>query len=252
MTAPPLRRPPRTGVQASVSGPTTLWIFDDIGGSGVPASQFVENMRAAGDGPVDLFVNSGGGDLFDGLAIMEAIRRHPGHVRVFVDGLAASAASVLICAADEIVVSPSAMIMVHSASSMTAGNARDHRAAADVLDAADQLIADVYAARTGLSVAHWLTAMEHESWYPSADAVSLGLADRVGDAPKLESTTACLHMAFARTEHRPMAAGQISATIRASIQEAFGQNRPVRRPSGRRRPVPSPMTVLRELRAVYR
>lgn len=167
------------------SGVTRVDVFDDIGEGGwfcegLTAKDFT--ARIAGlKGSLEVHINSGGGDVFDGIAITNAIRGHRGPVTTVVDGLAASIASVIAQAGQERIVQPGAMFMIHDAFGMTIGNAADMAKMAETLDQVSGNIADIYADRSGRAAAEWRDAMRAETWYTAAEAVTAGLADRVGD-----------------------------------------------------------------------
>ena len=168
------------------SGPTRVDVYDDIGGGGwfgggVTAADFVAQLADV-DGDLEVHINSGGGDVFDGLAIFNAIASRPGNVTTVVDGIAASIASVIAQAGTTRIICPGAMVMIHDALSMCIGNAADMRETADLLDQVSDNIASVYALRGG-DVAAWRTAMTTESWYTAQQAVDAGLADKLAERP---------------------------------------------------------------------
>lgn len=169
---------------AKDSGVTEILMYDEIGedpwfGGGVSAKQFAEDLQAIDTEEIHLRVNSPGGDVFEGLAMLNAIRRHPARVVAIVDGLAASAASFLVMGADEVVMSRNSELMIHDAHGMAMGNAETMRELADLLAKQSDNIAAVYAAKAGGGTAKWRKAMEAESWYTDSEAVAAGLADRV-------------------------------------------------------------------------
>lgn len=150
---------------------------------GISSSMIVEALQAAGGRDVLVHVNSPGGMVFEGLAIYSAFKQYAGKVTMRVEGLAASAASFVICAGDETIIEPGAMIMIHDAWNITIGDAADHRKEADVLDKVSDSIANMYAEKSGTDSAAWRNAMVDETWYGSTEAVTAGLADSVvGDS----------------------------------------------------------------------
>jgi ATP-dependent protease ClpP protease subunit len=167
---------------------TRIDIYEEIGGWGASAAEFVQALRAVDTPEIELHVNSPGGSVFDGVAIYNSLVQHPARVTAFVDGLAASAASFIVQAADEIIMNPGSMMMVHDAIGMTWGNALDHTTMAGLLTQVSDSIADLYAARAGGTAAEWRAVMENNGgegrWYTAAEAVSAGLADRVAGAPE--------------------------------------------------------------------
>lgn len=161
-----------------------ILLYDEIGGWwGITAQDFVDELRAVTASKIRLRINSPGGDVFDGLAIYQALLSHPAWVEVQVDGLAASAASFVAQAGDEVSIGTSAMIMIHDAWGVSIGDARDMRETADLLDKISDSIAAVYAQRAGNGDTEaWRERMLAETWYTGAEAIDAGLADTVMDA----------------------------------------------------------------------
>jgi ATP-dependent protease ClpP protease subunit len=158
-----------------------IYIYDRIGGNiwgeGTTAQDFVDQLKEIGDQDIDLHLNSPGGLAFDGIAIKNALRQHSGQVNVIVDGLAASAASIVAMGGDHVAMEESSQMMIHNASGIVIGNKSDMRQLADDLDKMDGTIAEVYHRKAGGELADWKQAMEDESWYTADEAVKLGLAD---------------------------------------------------------------------------
>lgn len=164
-------------------GATVVYIYDEIGYFGVTASDFVRELAAVTADTIDLHINSPGGDVFDGIAIYNAIRNHPATVTSFVDGLAASAASFIAMAGDVVVVARNATMMIHDGHGICVGNATDMRELANLLDQTSDNIASIYAERAGGTVSEWRAAMREVTWYSAQGAVDAGLADEVKPLP---------------------------------------------------------------------
>jgi len=156
-----------------------VYIFDAIGEFGVRAAEFIEELREIKAQKVHLRVNSPGGNVFEALAIYNAIRRHKATFEAFVDGVAASAASFVVMAADKVLMSPHSQLFIHDAHGLALGNAGDMREMADFLDKASDNIAAIYAERTDSTVAEWRERMKAESWFSDEEAVDCGLADAI-------------------------------------------------------------------------
>jgi ATP-dependent protease ClpP protease subunit len=191
---------------------TEILLYDEIGedpwwGTGVSARQFVEDLQAVDTDELHLRINSPGGDVFEGITMANAVRRHQSKVIAFVDGLAASSASFLAMAADEVVMSRNAELMIHDAWGLVIGNAADMTKMADDLNRSSDNIASMYADRAGGTVNQWRKAMQAETWYTDSEAVSAGLADRVdagktaGDKSKNRFNLSLF--AYAGREHAP-------------------------------------------------
>lgn len=163
-----------------------VWIYDFIDFLGVLADEVVP-MLAEIDAPtIRVRINSPGGDVFDGFAIYNALRQHRSNVIVQVDGVAASAASVVAVAGDEVLMADASFLMIHNAWGMVIGNADELRDAADLLDKVDGQIADAYARKSGSPAADFASAMAVETWYTQDEAIDAGLADGTIDVEKVE------------------------------------------------------------------
>lgn len=164
-----------------------LWLYGVVGGWwwGFDAESVADALRSLPEDvdEVRVRVHSPGGIAVDGVAIGNLFRNHPARFVGVCDGLAASAASVLILGCDEIVMSPGSQVMIHDASVLTYGNAAQLRSDADWIDKQSQNYAEIYALRGGTAEG-WRTAMTADggrgTWYSAAEAVEAGLADRVG------------------------------------------------------------------------
>jgi ATP-dependent protease ClpP protease subunit len=148
----------------------------------------VPQIRAIQGGTLHLRINSPGGDVFAAQAIVAAIRDTGAKVIAHIDGFAASAATVVATAADEIEISDGALYMIHCAWSMAYGNASDMRESADLLDKVDGVIAAQYAKRSGKTPEDIKALMDAETWFTAQEAVDAGLVDRIAeDAPETKA-----------------------------------------------------------------
>lgn len=174
------------GVRAAVDdqGERTIGIYDVIGydwwtGEGVTAKRIAAAMRSMGDGPVTVYINSPGGDLFEGLAIYNVLREHQGHITVKVLGLAASSASVIAMAGDTIQIARAGFFMIHNGWLIAQGNRHDLRDIADWMEPFDAAMADIYATRTGQDIADVRRQMDGETWFGGTQAIEQGYADEM-------------------------------------------------------------------------
>jgi ATP-dependent Clp endopeptidase proteolytic subunit ClpP len=171
------------------AGASTLYIYDEIGFFGVTAKDLVAELKNV-TGDLTVHVNSPGGDVFDGIAILNALRDHDGTVTTICDGLAASAASFIMQAGKRRVMAKNSEMMIHEASGLCVGNAKDMVELASTLDRVSDNIASVYADRSGRGDATaWRNLMSAETWFTAEEAVSMGLADEHGDKPDLDDFT---------------------------------------------------------------
>lgn len=158
-----------------------VYLYNEVGGAnGVDAESFVKNLADL-EGDLSIHVNSPGGEVYGGLAVYEAIRRYDrGKTTADVD-LAASIASVICCAADEVVVHPRSTIMIHRASALFHGTAEDAEKMTGLLKATDEQLASIYVARTGRGFDDIRAAMKAETFYHGRECVAAKLADRMED-----------------------------------------------------------------------
>jgi ATP-dependent protease ClpP protease subunit len=186
-------RPQNAAPPVRIEGATaTLRLFDPIDSWGEWWGMSAKELAAALDElpshitTIELLINSGGGDAFDGLAMVNVLRAHSARTVAVVQGLAASAASFIACAADECVMAPNSTLMIHDAWGICMGNADDMLSYGAVLDQLSGNLADIYAAKSGATVDEMRAAMKAESWYTAVEAVAAGLADSVGSTVEPE------------------------------------------------------------------
>lgn len=178
------------GVRALASGDNVITMFDEIGedywsGGGVTAKKLGAQLRAIGDRPVEIQINSFGGDMFEGIACYNVLREHPQSVTVKVMGMAASAASVIAMAADTLEIGAASFIMIHNCSVVAGGNRHEMREVADFLEPFDQAMSEVYAQRTGRTAAECAKWMDAETFMSGSAAIERGFADALLPADQI-------------------------------------------------------------------
>jgi len=156
-----------------------VFIYDAIGMFGIEAQDFINEFESLDAKNITLRINSPGGDVFDGAAMYNAIESHPARVTARIEGLAASMASVLALAADEIEMAKNAFFMIHDPWSLVIGSASDMRKEADLLDKVGGTIVDTYVARSNLSEPEVRDAMADETWYTAQEAKDAGFIDKI-------------------------------------------------------------------------
>ena len=166
----------------SVTGSRTISILDVIGadgltGEGVIARRVAAALRAITADEITVDLNSPGGDFFEGVAIYNLLRADPRKVTVRILGLAASAASVIAMAGDEVQIGRAGFLMVHNAWVVAIGNRHDMAAAAETMIPFDAAMAEVYAAKAGVDPDVAAAWMDAETWFSGAQAIDAGLAD---------------------------------------------------------------------------
>ena len=169
-------------IKASDENDNTIGIYDPIGydywdDSGVTAKRISAALRSLDGAGVVVNINSPGGDVFEGLAIYNLLREYKGHVTVRVLGVAASAASFIAMAADEIQIARAGFFMIHNAWTGFWGDRNDLRETADFLEQIDDTIADIYHVKSGLSMDELKADMDKERWINGRDAIDSGFAD---------------------------------------------------------------------------
>lgn len=210
-------------IRAASESDRTISILDAIGenffGEGVSSKRIAAALRTMGEGEVTVSINSPGGDFFEGVAIYNMLREHKGRVVVNVLSLAASAASVIAMAADELRVASSGFLMIHNAEGLVFGNRHEMRAAVELLEPFDRAMRDLYASRSGQSAAQIEEWMDRETFFSGAQAVELGLADALLSSDEVttdESVEARQRSAIQRVE-ASLAAQGISRKERRSL-----------------------------------
>jgi len=173
------------------SGGDTIDIFDVIGadifGDGISEKDVAKELNARSGKEVRVRINSPGGDVFSGLAIYNLLRNHNAKVTVEVMGVAASAASIVAMAADEIVMAQGSLMMIHNAWGMTVGNQDDMREAMNILTKIDGQMAGIYSARTGMETSAVSALLKAETWFTHEEAVEAKFADAVDSANKVSA-----------------------------------------------------------------
>ncbi|WP_152072819.1 ClpP-like prohead protease/major capsid protein fusion protein [Escherichia coli] len=155
-------------------------IYDEIGGYGVKASTLTDEINACGNASeIHLLIHSPGGDIFEGLAIYNALKNHPAKKIVHIEGMAASMASFIAMCGDHIVMPENAMMMIHAPRGVTAGVSGDVRRFADLMDKLGDTMAETYAGRTGRSKQEITSMMEAETWMDGNECKANGFADEV-------------------------------------------------------------------------
>lgn len=204
----------RYSIQAKGSSEAEIYLYGDVGDDwfgGVTAKQFADDLKALGKvNLITVRINSAGGDVFQGLTIYRLLVDHPAKIVVHIDGLAASIASVIAMAAEEIHISEAAFLMIHNAWGFAIGSADEMRTMASLLDKTTASIKDVYLARTGKTGDQIKAWMDAETWFTAREAVENGFATDVTNNMKL---AACVDLTKHRFRQAPDAVA--AATPRA-------------------------------------
>lgn len=183
----------------------TVFILGEVGFE-VSASDIIKELNSFEGDNIRLVVSSPGGDVYAGIAIMNALRNHSAYVTSYIEGYAASSASyIAIGGSDRVVMRPTAEIMIHSAWTSASGDASKLLKIANDLDRISRTIASVYEEKTGTSADYWLEVMQEDHWLSAQEAIECGLADVIEDSrADVEMTArAQLVLASLRTGNKP-------------------------------------------------
>ena len=154
-----------------------IYIYDVIGDFGQTAMSLVNEIKSLKGKVLNVYINSPGGDVEDGIAVYNALSRHDGPVNVTVDGIAASVASVIAQAGGQRNMARGSAMMIHDAWGAAIGNSKTMQDAAAIFDQASDRVAEIYAYKAGGDAAEWRQRMKDETWYNAQQAVGVGLAD---------------------------------------------------------------------------
>lgn len=221
--------------------PNTISIYDVIGedfwtGGGFTAKRMASALRSIGKNSVTVNINSPGGDMFEGIAIYNLLREHDAKVTINVMGWAASAASIIAMAGDEIRMGLGTFMMVHNAWGAVIGNRHDMRDAAKLFDGFDSAIADIYEARTGSARKQIENLMDAESFMGPSEAVKNGFADVIADdikAPEGDAKNMDRGLMARRQTEAALARAGFSRNDRSEMIAALTAPRDAGRPAPR-------------------
>ncbi|MCP1200062.1 head maturation protease, ClpP-related [Notoacmeibacter sp. MSK16QG-6] len=214
-----------SGVRALSQGDNVITMFDVIGedwwtGGGVTAKKVASQLRAIGDRPVEVQINSPGGDMFEGIAIYNVLREHSQEVTVKIMGMAASAASVIAMAGDRIEIGAASFVMIHNCWVLAIGNRHDMAEVAEWLEPFDQAMADLYAQRTEQDVAQIGKWMDAETYMSGTLAVDRGFADELLSADRMVEDEEAKARAFANNDVRSTELSLVRAGLSRSEARA--------------------------------
>ena len=170
-------------IKAKATDTAEISIYDEIGFWGVTAQSFSKDLKALGGNlkQINLHIHSPGGDVFDGIAIYNLLKNHPANVTVYIDGLAASMASVIAMAGDVVIMPENAMMMIHKPWGIQGGDADDMRKYADLLDKVENTLIPAYASKTGKTPEELAEMLSAETWLNGKECVEQGFADKLAE-----------------------------------------------------------------------
>ena len=170
-------------IKAKAKDTAEISIYDEIGFWGVSAASFAQDLKSCGNNlkQINLHIHSPGGDVFDGIAIYNLLKNHPANVTVYIDGLAASMASVIAMAGNEVIMPENAMMMIHKPWGIQGGDAEDMRKYADLLDKVENTLIPAYANKTGKTPEELAEMLSAETWLNGKECVEQGFADKLAE-----------------------------------------------------------------------
>ncbi len=167
-------------MQAKEDQTADIYIYDEIGGWGISARRFTEDLISLGNlSHINLHIHSPGGEVFDGIAIYNQLKNHSATITVYIDGLVASMASVIAMVGDTVIMPKNAMMMIHKPWGVSWGDANDMREYADLLDKLENVLIPAYVAKTGKTTEEITAMLEQETWLDGDECVEHGFADKV-------------------------------------------------------------------------
>ena len=170
-------------IKAKANDTAEISIYDEIGFWGVSAASFAQDLKSCGNNlkQINLHIHSPGGNVFDGIAIYNLLKNHPANVTVYIDGLAASMASVIAMAGNEVIMPENAMMMIHKPWGIQGGDAEDMRKYADLLDKVENTLIPAYASKTGKTPEELAEMLSAETWLNGKECVEQGFADKLAE-----------------------------------------------------------------------
>lgn len=219
------------GVRALAVGDNVITMFDAIGedfwSEGITAKSVARQLRAIGDRPVEVQINSPGGDMFEGIAIYNVLREHSQDVTVKIMGMAASAASIIAMAGDRVEIGAASFLMIHNCWVLSIGNRHDMAQVSEWLAPFDAAMAEVYAARSGRTVAECAAWMDAETYMSGSVAIERGFADALLGADQMTEEPAARDAdrelnATRALELTLVSAGMTRSEARARIKDLKG------------------------------
>lgn len=208
-------------MKAMGGGAAEVQIYEEIGGWGISAKEFAQDLKDLGPvSEISLRINSPGGSVFDGNAIFNQLKQHKARVTAHIDGLAASMASVIAMAADHIIMPENALMMIHNPWTVSIGNAEELRKDADLLDTIKRTLLTAYG-RSAMTDDEISQMMDAETWLTGADAVEMGFADELEEEVAMAACAKFEQLAqFTKTPEIITPSSAVADTTNANREES--------------------------------
>ena len=176
----------------------SIKIYDEIGddgwGGGITTETINEQLQNANDKPLNIYINSYGGEVFEGFAIYNTLKNYKGYKTVYVDGIAASIASVIAMCGNKVVMNKASMLMIHNASGLAYGNADEMKKVVNALEQINEVIRGVYMAKTGMDEDTIKNLMDNETYLKPQEALDYGFIDEILEEEKQIDNTAMTNL----------------------------------------------------------
>lgn len=161
----------------------SIKIYDEIGddgwGNGITANDISDQLANANSKPLNIYINSYGGEVFEGFAIYNSIKNYKGYKTVYIDGIAASISSVIAMAGDKVIMNEASMLMIHNASGIAYGNADEMQKVVNALNQINEVIRDVFIAKTHMDESRIQEIMDNETYLKPQECLEMGFCDEV-------------------------------------------------------------------------
>ena len=205
-------------------GEVELSLYDEIGSFGIGAKEFIAELKEHKDQHIHLRINSPGGEIVEGSAIYNALTRHKGGLTVHIDALAASMASVIAMSGDPVYMADNALLMIHNPWTLAAGEAKDLRKQADLLDTMKSNLIRAYQKKSGMEEKAIAKLMDEETWLDAVEAVALGFVDAIEDgipaaASAKEMRARFDNFAKAKMQNTVISEAEVSAPVADPVVE---------------------------------
>lgn len=229
MNKPLMSSPDKNWFQMKATSETTadIYIYDEIGGWGISARRFTEDLIALGNlSHINLHIHSPGGEVFEGIAIYNQLKNHNASITVYIDGLAASMASVIAMVGDEVIMPTNAMMMIHKPWGVSWGDADDMRDYADLLDKVENVLIPAYMEKTGKTKEELEAMLSEETWLTAEECVEHGFANSI-----IEPVKAMASLSSKRIEEFKSMPNSLKNTLKNSLSNPRNTTNPVNEPA---------------------
>lgn len=229
MNKPLMSSPDKNWFQMKATSETTadIYIYDEIGGWGISARRFTEDLIALGNlSHINLHIHSPGGEVFEGIAIYNQLKNHNASITVYIDGLAASMASVIAMVGDEVIMPTNAMMMIHKPWGVSWGDADDMRDYADLLDKVENVLIPAYMEKTGRTKEEIEAMLSEETWLTAEECVEHGFANSI-----IEPVKAMASLSSKRIEEFKSMPNSLKNTLKNSLANPRNTTNPVNEPT---------------------